>query len=245
MLAWLLPLIFAPFAGSLVGVLIRRLPAGRAVMWARSECETCGCRLGPADLIPVASYLLLRGHCRHCNAPIGPFHPAVELAAFAVALTAVLAAPEPGLAWAGCGLGWGLLALGWIDWQHWRLPDALTLPLVILGLVATALLLPAALPDHAIGAMVGWAAFRGISLLYRWLRGREGLGEGDAKLLAVAGAWVGWPNLPMVVLLAALLGIGVAFARGGRLRGSLVLPFGPCMAVALWLVWLDATASSF
>lgn len=227
-------------------MLIRRLPAGRPVAWARSTCEACGATLAARDLLPLASYLLLRGRCRACRARIAPFHFAVELAALGIAVWATVATPaDPARVWAGCGLGWALLTLAWIDWRHLRLPDAITLPLVPAGLAVTLWLEPERLATHAAGAVAGYLAFRGIAWIYRRLRGREGLGQGDAKLLAVAGAWLGWDALPMVVLLAALLGIGLALTlaprRGDGLDHGLPLPFGPCLALAIWLGWLHGT----
>lgn len=251
MQSWLLPILAAPWLGSFLGVLIRRLPAARPVALARSACEACGTVLGARDLVPIGSYLVLRGRCRACGAPIGAFHPAVELAALAVALAAATVLPDDPVAlWLACGLGWALLALAWIDWEHLYLPDALTLPLVPAGLLATWVLAPpslagSALADHAAGAALGYGAFRGFAWAYHRLRGREGLGQGDAKLLAVAGAWLGWEALPRVVLLAALAGLALAGGRALR-RGGLdpaaPLPFGPCLALALWLCWLQAVA---
>ena len=246
MQGWLLPILVAPFVGSFLGVLIRRLPEDRPVALARSACGACGTRLGARDLVPIGSYLALRGRCRACGAPIGAFHPAVELAALAVAGLAAAVLPEdPAALWLACGLGWTLLALAWIDWDHFFLPDALSLPLVPAGLLATWWLAPEALAGHAIGAALGYGAFRGLASAYRWLRGREGLGQGDAKLLAVAGAWLGWEALPQVVLLAALAGLALAGAtalRRGGLDLAAPLPFGPCLAIALWLCWLRAVA---
>ena len=138
-------------------------------------------------------------------------------------------------------LGWMLLALGWIDWNTFRLPDLLTLPLVILGLVAAWLDSPEAFYSGAIGALAGYTALFAVSLGYRLLRGREGLGRGDAKLLAAGGAWLGWPALPWVVLLAALLGLLLALLqrmRGVRLTAQTALPFGPALALAIWIIWL-------
>ncbi|WP_431267087.1 prepilin peptidase [Dankookia sp. P2] len=244
---WLLPILAAPFLGSFLGVLIRRLPEGRPVALARSACDACGTPLGARDLVPLGSYLALRGRCRACGAPIGGFHLAVELAALAIAGIAALVLPDDAAAlWLGCALGWTLLALAWIDWDHLYLPDALTLPLVPAGLLATWWLVPWALAAHATGAALGYAAFRGLALAYRRLRGREGLGQGDAKLLAVAGAWLGWQALPQMVLLAALAGLGLAgllALRRGGLDPAAPLPFGPCLTLALWLCWLQAMAS--
>jgi leader peptidase (prepilin peptidase)/N-methyltransferase len=143
--------------------------------------------------------------------------------------------------WAVCAAGWVLLALGWIDWNCMILPDALTLPLIVAGLLATWWLDPFALTDHALAAALGYTALRGLALLYRRLRGRDGLGEGDAKLLAALGAWVGLDNLPSVVLGAALAGLawaGLLRLRGTALTGSTALPFGPFLALSGWVVLL-------
>lgn len=235
---WLLPLIVAPFVGSLLGVLIHRLPAGRPVALSRSCCGTCGRILGPAELVPVLSYVALRGRCRGCSAPIGRDHLGVEAAAAAVALW-VLAVQDGSAAWADCVLGWTLLALAWIDVQHQRLPDVLTLPLLMAGLAATWWLEPWRILDHALGAAAGYAAFRLVAAAYRAWRGRDGLGQGDAKLLAAAGAWVGWEQLNQVVLLGAVATLGLAMWQSrGRLHDSLAAPFGPGLALGLWITRL-------
>jgi len=240
MALWWMPVLAAPFVGSLLGVLVRRLPAGQPVGLARSACESCGRTLSPAELLPVMSYLALRGRCRSCRARIAPMHLAIELAAVAVAVWAASVDSGDAL-WAGCALGWALLALAWIDVAEFWLPDALTLPLLLAGLAATWWLQPWALTDHAIGAAVGYSLFRLVSWGYRRLRGRDGLGEGDAKLLAAAGAWLGWEALPLVLIGAAVAGLlwaVVAMARGQRMTGATALPFGPPLAAATWVVWL-------
>jgi leader peptidase (prepilin peptidase)/N-methyltransferase len=237
-LDWLPPLLAAPFAGSFAGVLIRRLPAGRPMVFARSACEACGAALGPLELVPLASFAVLRGRCRVCRAPIARFHPAVELAALAVAASAVLAGARGAALWAGCGLGWTLLALAWIDWEHMRLPDMLTLPLIVAGLLVTVLLDPEDTTGHAAAAAAGYLAFRLLAALYQRLRRREGLGQGDAKLLAAAGAWVGLEGLPRVVVAGALISIAIAALRSGRMSAATAVPFGPGLALGCWAVWL-------
>ncbi len=243
---WLLPLLAAPFVGSFLGVLVLRLPAGRPVATGRSACDRCGVPLRARDLVPLASYLLLRGRCRRCGAPIGRFAPAIELAALLVAAVAAAAAvlrgdvPMPlAWTWSGCLLGWTLLALACIDRRCHRLPDPLTLPLLLLGLAVCTWLGPGDLGAHAAGAVAGYLGFRLVSLTYRRLRGRDGLGAGDAKLLAAGGAWLGIAALPMLVLLAALATLATALvAARGRLRAEQAVPFGPGLAVAIWGMWL-------
>ena len=127
-----------------------------------------------------------------------------------------------------------LAAASWIDARRLILPDVLTLPLIAAGL-ALAWLQPPELATRAIGAMAGFAAFALIAELYRRLRGRDGLGLGDAKLLAGAGAWLGWEALPSVVLIGAVAGL--VFALLKRPAADRPIPFGPFLALGFWLVW--------
>jgi leader peptidase (prepilin peptidase)/N-methyltransferase len=241
MASWWLALLAAPFAGSFFFALVRRLPRERPGLWGRSRCEACGHRLGVAELVPIASFLALRGRCRACGAPIQPAHLHAELAAVLIA-AAVAATGAGGLElWAGCVLGWTLLALAWIDWETFFLPDVLTLPLVVAGLAAARWDAPWALTERALGAVLGYLSFRLLGVLYRALRKREGLGQGDAKLFSAAGAWLGWQMLGDVVLLAALLGLGLALLRrlrGETLAAATALPFGPPLAAAIFFLWL-------
>jgi leader peptidase (prepilin peptidase)/N-methyltransferase len=213
---------------------------GARVVFARSACAACGGVLGGRDLAPVLSWLASRGRCRHCAASLSGFYPAVEVAALGVALCSA-AVLSGWLVWASCALGWALLALAWIDWRHFLLPDLLTLPLIPAGLAVAGAADPARLPDHLIGAAGGFIVFAAIGRLYRRLRGRIGLGLGDAKLLAAAGAWVSWQGLPGVVLIAALAALAVALL--GTLRGhppsaTTRVPFGSYLALGIWLTWL-------
>jgi len=237
---WLWPVLASPFIGSFLGVLVTRLPESRPVAGGRSVCDNCGHKLGPLDLVPIASWLALHGRCRHCGARITAVPLVIELGAVLVAVWA--ASVSDGLAlWAGCFLGWVLLALAAIYFREGILPDGLTLPLVAAGLVATHFLAPWQFLDSAIGAVAGFAFFAGVRWFYRRLRGREGLGLGDAKLLAASGAWVTWNGLPSVVLIAAAAGLAVALViswRGERLALDQRLPFGPALCLGTWLVWL-------
>jgi len=237
---WLFLLLAAPCVGSFLGVVVARLPEGRSVLRGRSACAHCGTVLGFLDLVPILGWALARGRCRPCGAAVSWWYPAIEVAALAVAAWSLAVLPG-WLAWAGCALAWTLLALAVIDAKHLLLPDTLTLPLVPAGLLVAWAVAPAKLADHAIGAVAGFVAVAAIGLVYRRLRGREGIGLGDAKLFAAAGAWVSWEGLPSVLLLAAASALvwhlGAARWRGQRHEGR-ELPFGPYLAAALWLVWL-------
>lgn len=159
----------------------------------------------------------------------------------AVAVSSALVEPERARLVAGCVLGWCLLALAWIDVREMRLPDVLTLPLLVAGLAEAVWLEPSRTLDRTLGALAGYCVFRVLAAAYARLRGRAGLGQGDAKLLAAAGAWVGWQALPDLVLIAAVAGL-VAVLLYGSVRGGIEaqmrLPFGPFLALATWLVWL-------
>lgn len=167
----------------------------------------------------------------------------LPLAALAVPASLALLLPgEPPLRlWAAAGLGWTLLALAAWDLRCGLLPDRLTLPLLLAGLAATALLQPGRLEAHLLGATVGFLSLAALRALYRLLRGREGLGLGDAKLLAAGGAWLGWEGLASVVLwacAAAALSLLPGRLAGRRLSRYSALAFGPWLALGIWLVWL-------
>lgn len=228
----------APFIGSFLAVLVRRLPKNRPIILARSECESCNRRLAFWELIPLLSFILLWGRCRTCSEPIPRALPIIELAAIGVAVWVIWVVSDPRYALALCVLGWALLVLSFIDASEFYLPDILTLPLIVIGLVVTLLLNPADLLDRTLGVISGYTIFCAISKLYQILRGRDGLGEGDAKLMAVSGAWLGMGALVEVIFIAALIGLLVAllgYLKGLKVNGGTPLPFGPPLSVAIWL----------
>ncbi len=236
--------IAAPFLGSFLGLVAVRLPEGRPIGWARSACDACGMRLGAADLVPLVSYAVLRGRCRSCRTPISWRLPAIEIAALAVTLW-TLAALGPqaaaGLVLASLGLGFALLVLSWIDMVHYILPDEITLPLVLAGLGVTAALGPGLIGLHAVGAAIGYGLIWLVRLVYRRARGREGIGLGDAKLMAAAGAWIGPFGLASVLLIGSLAGLAAALGlrlSGREITATTAIPFGPFLALGFWVTWL-------
>jgi leader peptidase (prepilin peptidase)/N-methyltransferase len=218
--------------GSFIGALTWRWPRDISIARGRSCCDSCGVPLSPLDLVPLLGRLLQQGRCRHCGARIPLRHTGIEIAAALVAGLALWLVPGlPGLALAAFGLL--LLALAILDAEHFWLPDALTLPLLALGLAFG----PPPLADRLWGAALGFASLWFIAQAYRRLRGREGMGGGDPRLLAAIGAWMGWMMLPFVLLAASLFGL--AFAALDRLLGRPVaadtaLPLGTLMALAAW-----------
>lgn len=158
----------------------------------------------------------------------------------AAAVMSALVYPGP-LLWPSCILGWALLCLAVIDWRHFILPDTLTLPLTAGGLLVPYLVGGDGMVDHAIGAAAGYLFVVSVAFVYRWLRKRDGIGMGDAKMLAAGGAWVSVWGLPTVVFYASVVGLGVvAFAslRGRPVTAAQAVPFGTFLALGTWLVWL-------
>ncbi|RJF85356.1 prepilin peptidase [Sphingomonas cavernae] len=226
--------------GSFIANLVIRWPRGEQVMVGRSRCEACGKPLVAAELVPIVSHLIQRGRCRGCGAAIDRKHLAIEIGAALIGASALFASPDlNGVA--GAIFGWFLLALAALDAEHFWLPDRLTLPLGVLGLAVGATGLGVPLIDRVIGAAAGFGALAAIALAYRALRGREGLGWGDPKLLGAIGAWLGWQMLPLVLLFASILGLLAVLAqraRGEAVSATTRVPLGALMAVAAWPLWL-------
>lgn len=236
-----LTLIAAPVLGSFFGLLADRLPRDEPVLVGRSRCRGCGTALSAIDLVPIVSFLLLKGRCRRCKACVPLETLGFEIAAIGAALMALAVFGESWLLPASLLLALILLTLAVIDARQYWLPDKLTLPLLLAGL-GISLIDPMRDPfDHAVGAMAGYGLFALVAQGYRRLRGREGLGLGDAKLFAACGAWLGWQALPFVLLAASLGGLvftGMKILRGTKVSAGDAIPFGPFLAFGFWLVWL-------
>lgn len=242
---WVWPLsgfLLGAIIGSFLATLIVRWPDGRSVMAGRSACDACGRSLGPVELVPLLSILLQRGQCRTCAAPIDSLHFRVELAcAFAGAAALGLA---PGIAGLGGAIfAWFLIVLGVLDYRHFWLPDALTLPLAFLGFALAPWVNEVPLMDRAIGAAAGYGGLMLIATGYRHMRGRDGMGGGDPKLLGAIGAWMGWQLLPLVLLFASTTALAIAAlhgTRGGAVTSTTPIPLGAYLALAALPAWLLA-----
>lgn len=200
----------------------------------RSACPHCGHQITALENIPVVSWLVLRGKCSSCKAPISARYPAIE------ALTGLLSA---GLAWHfGLGLtgaatllfGWLLIAMTFIDLDTQLLPDDLTYPLLWLGLLVNVKGLFVPLQDAVLGAAAGYLALWSVYWLFKLVRGKEGMGYGDFKLLAALGAWMGWQMLPAIILLSSVVGalVGIGIMIASRMGFDHKIPFGPYLAGA-------------
>jgi leader peptidase (prepilin peptidase)/N-methyltransferase len=220
--------------GSFLNVVIYRLPREMSLLRPRSHCPACGALVHWYDNVPVLSFLALRGRCRRCGAPISPRYPLVEL------LTVVLLV--------ACELRFGvtlagveavvlmllLIPLAFIDLEHHLLPDVLTLPGIVLGLALSAAGGVTGLLDAAIGVAVGGALPYAVIVAYRAIRGVEGMGLGDVKLLAMAGAFLGWRGALLTIGLGSCVGavVGIALITSGRGRRDTELPFGVFLSFA-------------
>lgn len=227
--------------GSFLGLVSLRMPAGEDVVAGRSRCGGCGRTLTWRDLVPLASYVSSRGRCRTCGSAIPARYPVLELAACGVGVWAALDATSVVGAVLSALLGWQLLLIATVDLEHLWLPDRLTLPLLATGLIAAGLIEPHTIVEAILGAVVGFVSMWSFGFFYRRLRGRDGLGGGDPILIAAGGAWVGWQNLPLSLLIASVAGIGLAMARGLSSRAVTAdhrVPFGPALAAGLWLTWI-------
>lgn len=206
-----------------------------------STCPACGTRIKPWHNIPLLGWLLLRGRCAQCSAAISVQYPLVELIAAILAVACAWRFGFGAQMFSAMVLSWALLALTVIDLRTMYLPDAITLPLLWLGLLLS--LGPGfADPASAIaGAAVGYLLLWSIFWVFKLATGKDGMGYGDFKLMAALGAWLGWQLLPQIVLLSAVVGavVGIALMAARKAEWSSRIPFGPYIAGAGWiaLIW--------
>lgn len=250
--------------GSFLNVVIYRLPVIMQRDWRRecreylelpaedkgeplslslpgSRCPSCKTTIKAHQNIPVFSYLMLGGKCANCSAPISLRYPLIE--AFTGLCSAIVA-------WHfGYGLEvlfallltWSLIALSFIDIDHQLLPDSITLPMLWLGLFLSLFSLYTDSHASIIGAVAGYLSLWSVYQLFKLVTGKEGMGFGDFKLLALFGAWLGWQYLPLIILLSSLVGavIGIAMIIARKHDAAKPIPFGPYLAAAGWLalIW--------
>lgn len=242
--------------GSFLNVVIYRLPIIMELEWnaqcaelrgeelpetevftlsrPRSRCPHCGHPISALENIPVLSYLVLRGRCRACRAPISLRYPLVEITAAALA---VFSAWHFGFGWQAIGaalLLWTLLALALIDFDTQFLPDELTLPLLWCGLLWNLNGHFVSLSSAVVGAMAGYLSLWSVYWGFKLLTGKEGMGYGDFKLLAALGAWMGWTLLPCIILISSIMGaiVGFCIILATRRSRHIPIPFGPYLAIA-------------
>ncbi|RLA23583.1 MAG: prepilin peptidase [Gammaproteobacteria bacterium] len=208
-----------------------------------SHCPKCKSGIKAYQNIPVFSYLFLRGKCANCASPISARYPFIE--ALTGLLSAVVAYQLGGQIETlfALILTWTLVALSGIDFDHQLLPDNITLPVLWLGLLLSLFNVFTDPVSSIIGAIAGYMVLWSIYQLFKLLTGKEGMGYGDFKLLALFGAWLGWQYLPLIILLSSLVGaiIGVSMIIALGRDKNIPIPFGPYLAIAGWiaLLWGD------
>ena len=214
------------------------------IVWEASHCPNCKHPLGVLENIPVASWLALRGRCRHCSTPISFQYPFVELLTGLCSAAIVWKFGADWPAAAGLVLTWLLIALAGIDVRTQLLPDQLTLPLLWLGMCLALLPLFADARASIIGAAAGYLCLWSVYWAFKLITGKEGMGYGDFKLLAALGAWMGPTALLPVVLMSSLLGavVGGAFLLIRGHDRMTPIPFGPFIAAAGWIWFVQGDA---
>ncbi len=227
---------------------VTEIPPGRFdLIFPRSRCTSCGAQITALQNIPILSYLMLGGKCGSCGSAISKRYPVVE------ALTAILTtivAWRFGFSWESAAaiiLTWALITISVIDIDHQIIPDSISLPFVWIGLILS-LFNPVAGADvlfidaktAIVGALAGYLSLWTIYQLFRLMTGKEGMGYGDFKLLAVLGAWLGWQMLPLIILLSAVVGaaVGITMIVVSRHDRNIPIPFGPYLAAAGWIAML-------
>ncbi len=228
--------------GSFLNVCIFRLPQGQSVVSPRSFCPYCRRPIAWFDNIPLLSFLLLRGRSRCCRQAIPWRYPLVETLSGILAVASVYRFGLTPLALLYFIFLAALLVITFIDLDHQIIPDEVSLPGILVGLLAAALRTDLSLRDAFLGAIVGGGILWLVAVGYQRLTGREGMGGGDIKLLAMIGAFLGWRAIPFIILLSALVGslAGILFMLAkGKASGRLAIPYGPFLALAavLWVFW--------
>ncbi|MEM7582405.1 MAG: prepilin peptidase [Acidobacteriota bacterium] len=220
--------LFGLVFGSYLNVVIFRLPRRISTFLPRSRCPRCRAPIPPWGNIPVLSYLLLLGRCRHCGAKISWRYPLIEIVTGVCFLLAYLRFDNPAEGVIAIVFCCAMIVLGMIDLEHYILPDVITKPGVVLGLVLQPWIGWCTLREAVIGVLLGAGVLAALSWGWYWWKGVQGMGLGDVKMLAMIGAFLGWQNVVITLLLSSLAGslVGAAMMLGGRMGPQSKLPFG-------------------
>lgn len=221
--------------GSFLNVVILRLPdQSQSIVFPASHCPECSAMISWYDNIPILSYLILRGRCRHCRGTISIQYPLVELT-MALLSAALMYRFELSLTTAGyfifCA---ALLVIIFIDIHHQIIPDLISLPGILIGVLFSLVSDTVTWQSSLIGILAGGGVLYAVAFLYAMLRKIDGMGGGDIKLLAMLGAWLGWQSLPFIILVSSLTGsiVGLIAMRSQKKGGQTRIPFGPFLSLA-------------
>lgn len=230
-------LLLGAILGSFLNVVRFRFPRGESLWSPPSHCPSCRERIRPWDNVPVLSFILLRGRCRFCKSPISWKYPAMELLGAVVLWMTVRTASGPLEAAVLAVFSLSMLAVLFIDLEHQIIPDVITIPGTLLGILA-GILVGGDVLNRILGAAVGGLGLLALAWGYRLLTGVAGMGMGDVKLMAMIGAFLGWQGAVGVVLLGSLGGslVGILMLLLRRANRRTLLPFGSFLAPAAWVV---------
>ncbi len=233
MTSYLIIFLFGAVIGSFLNVCIYRLPRGESVAWPASSCPSCRQGIAYYDNIPIASYLWLRGRCRVCEVTISPQYPVVEAVTASAYVLLFWWFGFTAEAWAYALLTSGLIVITGTDLSHTMIPDVVTLPGIVAGLLCAAIVLPISVVDSLLGLLVGGGILWFLAWISPYLFGKEGVGGGDIKLMAMVGAFLGWQPVLLAIMLGSLLGslVGGGLMMSGVLRRGQYIPFGPFLAL--------------
>jgi len=203
----------------------------------RSRCPKCNHLIGSSENIPLVSWLIQKGCCKHCACKISKRYPSIELLTGFMSLAVTLVIPFGWPLLFALVFTWVLISLTFIDFDTMLLPDQLTLPLLWFGLIINISGTFVGLTDAVLGAAFGYLSLWSIYWAFKLITGKEGMGYGDFKLLAALGAWFGWQALPMIIILSSFAGaiIGIAVIATSKDKKSRPMPFGPYLAIAGWV----------
>ena len=225
--------LFGLILGSFLNVCIYRIPLKKSIIRPSSACPSCGQKIRFYDNIPLLSYFFLRGRCRYCGRRISVQYLLVELMAGLLSAALIMRFGAGASYFLLLAFTSSLVVISFVDLQHQIIPDVISIPGIILGFMASLLVLPVNWVDSLAGILVGGGSFYLLALIFEKIKGKEGLGGGDIKLLAMLGAWMGWKGLPFIILMSSLTGL---ILGGGSLmlnrRGFQArIPFGPFLAL--------------
>ncbi len=240
MTPYIIVLLFGAVIGSFLSVCIYRLPREESVAWPGSHCPSCRQAIAFYDNIPVVSYLILQGRCRVCRAPISIQYPLVE-AANAIGYVVVFGMfGFTAVACVYAALVSALIVVTGTDLSHTIIPDAVTLPGIVVGLLCAALILPIGIVDSVLGVLVAGGILWFLAWISPYVFGKEGMGGGDIKLMAMVGAFIGWQPALLAIMIGSLLGsmVGGGLIAVRVMRREQYIPFGPFLAVGSILALL-------
>ena len=240
-IVWPSVFILGAVIGSFLTVCVYRVPKGQSVVAPRSACPHCGRKICWYDNVPLLSFIWLLGRCRACHAGIPRRYPIIELAN---GLGYLLVVWRFGLTWPTivyAGLVSVFLVVAWIDWDHKIIPDVITLPGIVVGFFCASFLLPTGWVNSLIGLLVGGGVLLALAWVSPFLFGKEGIGGGDIKFLAMVGVFLGWQQAILTLMVGSVVGavVGIILLATKVLKKGQYIPFGPYLALGglIAVVW--------